>query len=77
MELPSSFSMGVFGGDFKAIIQAYKEDSDVKILATPQLLTTENEEASNTIGKSVAYQTRGGTEDTSETEATIQTNTRT
>ncbi|MCW8799642.1 MAG: type II secretion system protein GspD, partial [Desulfobacter sp.] len=67
LELPSGFSMGVFGGDFKAIIQAYKEDSDVKILATPQLLTTENEEASITIGKNVAYQTRGGTEDTSET----------
>ena len=59
--------MGVFGGDFKAIIQAYKEDSDVKILSTPQLLTTENEEATITIGKNVAYQTRGGTEDTSET----------
>ena len=67
LALPSGFSMGVFGGDFKAIIQAYKEDSDVKILATPQLLTTENEEASITIGKNVAYQTRGGTEDTSET----------
>ena len=33
--LPSGFSMGVFGGDFKAIIKAYKEDSDVKILSTP------------------------------------------
>nr|WP_320013319.1 type II secretion system secretin GspD [uncultured Desulfobacter sp.] len=65
--LPGGFSMGVFGGDFKAIIQAYKKDSDVKILSTPQLLTTENEEASITIGKNVAYQTRGGTEDTSET----------
>ena len=67
--LPSGFSMGVFGGDFKAIIQAYKEDSDVKILSTPQLLTTENEEASITIAKNVAYQTRGGvgTSDTDET----------
>lgn len=67
VQLPSGFSMGVFGGDFKAIIQAYKEDSDVKILSTPQLLTTENKEATITIGKNVAYQTRGGTEDTSET----------
>jgi len=58
--LPSGFSMGVFGGSFEAIIQAYKDDSDVKILSTPQLLTTENEEATITIGKNVAYQTRGG-----------------
>lgn len=75
--LPSGFSMGVIGKtleiggvtfpSFQAIIQAYKEDSDVKILSTPQLLTTENEEATITIGKNVAYQTRGGTEDTSET----------
>lgn len=67
--LPSGFSMGVFGGDFKAIIEAYKKDSDVKILSTPQLLTTENEEATITIGKNVAYQTRGGvaTSDTDDT----------
>jgi len=58
--LPRGFSMGVFGGDFKAIIQAYKKDSDVKVLSTPQLLTTENEEATITIGKNVPYQTKGG-----------------
>jgi len=65
--LPRGFSMGVFGGDFKAILQAYKKDSDVKILSTPQLLTTENEEATITIGKNVPYQTRGGTDDSSTT----------
>ena len=75
--LPSGFSMGVIGKtleiggvtfpSFQAILRAYKEDSDVKILSTPQLLTTENKEATITIGKNVPYQTRGGTEDTSET----------
>ena len=65
--LGSGFSMGVFGGSIEAIIEASQDDSDVKILSTPQLLTTENEEATITIGKNVPYQTRGGTEDTSTT----------
>lgn len=75
--LPSGFSMGVIGKtleiggvtlpSFQAILQAYKKDSDVKILSTPQLLTTENEEATITIGKNVPYQTRGGTDDSSTT----------
>jgi general secretion pathway protein D len=75
--LPSGFSMGIIGKtleiggvtfpSFQAIIQAYKEDSDVKILSTPQLLTTENEEATITIGKNVAYQTRSAAEDSSTT----------
>ncbi|WP_320044840.1 type II secretion system secretin GspD [uncultured Desulfobacter sp.] len=65
--LDSGFSMGIFGGSIEAIIQASQEDSDVKILSTPQLLTTENEEATITIGKNVPYQTKGGTEDTSST----------
>ncbi|WP_020589799.1 type II secretion system secretin GspD [Desulfobacter curvatus] len=67
--LSSGFSMGVFGGTLEAIIQAYKKDSDVKILSTPQLLTTENEEATITIGKNVPYQTRGGV-GTSDTDST-------
>lgn len=78
--LPSGFSMGVIGKtleiggvtfpSFQAILQAYKEDSDVKILSTPQLLTTENEEATITIGKNVAYQTRGGVYNDSSTDST-------
>jgi general secretion pathway protein D len=67
--LPKGFSMGVFGGNVQAILQAYKEDTDVKILSTPQLLTTENEEATITIGKNVPYQTRGGV-GTSDTDST-------
>ncbi len=51
--LPRGFSLGVLGKnitiggvtfpDIQAIIRAYQTDKDVHILATPQLLTTENE----------------------------------
>jgi len=80
--LPSGFSMGVLGKtlevggvtfpSYQAIIQAYKEDSDVKILSTPQLLTTENEEATITIGKNVAYQTRSAAESSSTTYSSFE-----
>lgn len=41
-----------------AIINAFKSDKDVHILSTPQILTTDNEEAKITVGKNVPYQTR-------------------
>ena len=75
--LPSGFSLGILGKtleiggvtfpSFQAILNAYKNDSDVKILSTPQLLTTENEEATITIGKNVPYQTKSTTSSSSET----------
>jgi general secretion pathway protein D len=65
---PSGFSLGVFteritiGGmvfpNLAAIINAYKKDKDVHFLSTPQILTTDNEEASITVGKNVPFQTR-------------------
>jgi general secretion pathway protein D len=65
---PSGFSLGVFseavtiGGitfpNLYAIVNAFKKDQDVHILSTPQILTTDNEEASITVGKSVPFQTR-------------------
>jgi len=68
---PAGFSLGVFNeileiGGIKfrglaAIIQAYKKDKDVYILSTPQILTTDNEEAVITVGKNVPYLTRRGT----------------
>ncbi|MDY6792009.1 MAG: type II secretion system secretin GspD [Thermodesulfobacteriota bacterium] len=74
--LPSGFSLGVFGEainisgiDFPtiaAIIEVYKKDKDVQIISTPQLLTTDNEEAKIYVGKNIPFQTRstaeGGTE---------------
>jgi len=65
--LPSGFSMGVFteaitiGGvnfnNLAAMVNAFQEDSNVNILQTPQILTTENEEAKINVGKNVPYQT--------------------
>ena len=76
--LPSGFSLGVFGefvqiGDIifpnlAAVIQAYKKDKDVHILSTPQILTTDNEEATITVGKNIPYITR---QDTTSTGADI------
>ena len=69
---PSGFSMGVFGEfieiggvrfpSLAAIVQAYKKDKDVHILSTPQILTTDNEEAKINVGKNVPYQTRSAAE---------------
>ena len=65
---PSGFSLGIFseavtiGGitfpNLYAIVNAFKKDQDVHILSTPQILTTDNEEASITVGKNVPFQTR-------------------
>lgn len=74
--LPSGFSVGMFGQTIQVgniifpslstVIQAYKKDKDIHILSTPQLLTTDNEEAKISVGKNVPYQTRTGTTSTSE-----------
>lgn len=48
-----------------AFINAYQADTDVRILATPQLLTLDNEEAEMTVGKNVPYVTRQDTTTTS------------
>ena len=66
--LAPGFSLGLFGesltiGDLKfptisAIVQAYKKDKDVKILSTPQILTTDNQEAKISVGKNVPFQTQ-------------------
>ncbi len=70
--LPTGFSVGVLGKkfsiggvsfpDIQAIVQAFQNDKDVHILSTPQILTTENEEASITVGKNVPFQTRSTAE---------------
>ncbi len=79
---PSGFSMGVFGEAIKvggvtfpslgAIVQAYQKDEDVNILSTPQILTTDNEEASISVGKNVPYQTRQGVSDTATNDVYFQ-----
>jgi general secretion pathway protein D len=69
--MPPGFAMGVFGEaleisgitfpSISAIVQAYKKDEDVNILSTPQLLTTDNQEASITVGKNIPFQTTTST----------------
>jgi general secretion pathway protein D len=69
--LPSGFSVGIFGeaiqiGDLVfpnlgAIFQAYQKDSDVNIISTPQILTTDNEDAEIYVGENVPYLTKEAT----------------
>ncbi len=66
--LASGFSLGVLGEGIKiggitfpttgAVLRAFRNDSDVHILSTPQIMTTDNEEAEITVGKNVPYITR-------------------
>ncbi|MCX5880945.1 MAG: type II secretion system secretin GspD, partial [Deltaproteobacteria bacterium] len=74
--LPTGFSLGILsetlniGGiqfpGLAAVVQAYKKDKDVNILSTPQILTTDNEEAAIMVGKNVPYQTKSGSTGTFE-----------
>ncbi|MDI6742141.1 MAG: type II secretion system secretin GspD [Smithella sp.] len=68
---PSGFSMGIVGAGIKiggvtfpnigAVVQAYKTDSEVSILSTPQIMTLDNEEAEINVGSNVPYLTRQDT----------------
>lgn len=65
---PNGFSLGVLGTGITiagitfptigAVIQAYKTDQDVSILATPQILTLDNEDAEINVGENVPYITQ-------------------
>ncbi len=71
--LPQGFSFGVFTeaidiagikfNNLTALVQAFKQDRDVNIMQTPQILTTENEEAKINVGKNIPFQTRTSTTD--------------
>jgi general secretion pathway protein D len=71
--LPPGFSFGVFTeaieiagiqfNNLTALVQALKTDRDVNILQTPQILTTENEEAKINVGRNIPFQTRTSTTD--------------
>jgi general secretion pathway protein D len=75
--ISSGFSAGIVGKTIKigdvefpsigAVIQAYESDKNSHILSTPQILTTDNEEATLTIGKNVPYQTRSAADSGSDT----------
>ncbi len=65
---PNGFAVGVFteaidiaGVQFNnltALIQAVKEENDVNIISTPQILITDQEEAKINVGKNIPFQTR-------------------
>ncbi len=82
LENPGGFALGVITGsidivtgagtitvpNLTAIAQAFQTDENINILSTPQILTTDNEEARIVVGENVPYQTRSsqisGTSDT-------------
>jgi general secretion pathway protein D len=53
---------GVTVNNISAIINAVRTDDDFRILSTPQVLTTDNEEARITIGENRPFQTRSTTD---------------
>jgi len=53
---------GIDVSNISAIINAVKIDDDFRILSTPQILTTDNEEARITVGENRPYQTRATTD---------------
>jgi general secretion pathway protein D len=69
---PTGLAVGVltepftFGGitvsNISAIINAVKQDDNFHILSTPQILTTDNEEARITVGENRPFQTRATTD---------------
>ena len=71
LAFPGGFSLGVIGAGISiggvlfpnigAVIQAYKQDEDVSILSTPQIMTIDNEEAEINVGSNVPYITRQDT----------------
>ncbi len=80
--LPSGLSLGVFGETINisgitfpsiaAIIEVYKKDKDIQIISTPQLLTTDNEEAKIYVGKNIPFQTRSTAEGGVETYSSFE-----
>ncbi|MEJ2038114.1 MAG: type II secretion system secretin GspD [Desulfosarcinaceae bacterium] len=77
--LPAGFSVGIFGEaisiggisfpSISALITAFKKDRDAQILSTPQILTTDNQEAKIYVGKNVPFQTQAGVASTVSTTA--------
>jgi len=70
---PTGFSLGVIGAPITisgvifpsigAVVRNYQTDSDVHIISTPQILTTDNEEAEIYVGENVPYLTKEATGD--------------
>jgi general secretion pathway protein D len=69
--LPAGFTLGVLEKGIKigdvtfpnlgAVFNAYKSDDDVNVIATPQILTTDNKKATIKVGENVPYITSKNT----------------
>jgi general secretion pathway protein D len=69
--LPAGFTVGVIKQGVEignvlfpnlgAVVKAFKDDSDVDIIAAPQILTTDNKEAEIKVGQNVPYITSANT----------------
>ncbi len=69
--LPGGFTFGVLKRGIKignvvfpnlgAVLKAFRNDSDINIVATPQILTTDNKKASIVVGENVPYITSQNT----------------
>ena len=65
--LPSGFNVGLIKQGIKignvifpnigAVLKAFQDDSDINILATPQILTTDNKKATIKVGENIPYLT--------------------
>ena len=66
--LPTAFSVGVMGAGVEigglrfptlgAVFRAYQKNSNVHIVSTPQITTTDNEEAEISVGENIPYLTK-------------------
>ncbi|MFC1534153.1 type II secretion system secretin GspD, partial [Thermodesulfobacteriota bacterium] len=71
VNLPDGFALGVLGDvisigginfpSIAAVIRAYSTHSDVHILSTPQIMTTDNEEAEITVADNIPFLTKKDT----------------
>jgi general secretion pathway protein D len=76
VSMPAGFALGVLGeaitiGDLTfpsigALIQAVQGDSDIHILSTPQIMTTDNEEAEIVVAQNIPFITRQETTSTTD-----------
>jgi general secretion pathway protein D len=68
VSLPTGFSLGVLGESITisgiefptigAVVRAFQSDTDVHILSTPQVMTTDNEEAEIVVADNIPFLTR-------------------
>lgn len=57
---------GITFPNIAAVLKAYKHDSSINIIATPQILTTDNKEAKISVGENIPYLSSSNTADASE-----------